>query len=539
MNPALVDVPLGRAPSLASRLRRGFIWVAQRELFACAVVCLLTLGVRAALLPWDPPPLPAIQDEFSYLLASDTYASGRLANPPHPMWQHFESQHELMQPVYASKYPMLQGLTLAFGQKLFGQPWIGVYLSAGLMTGVMCWMFQGWVSANFAFLGGLLFAMHCGIFSYWMNSYWGGAVAAIGGGLVLGAAVRIWRKHQPAHWITLAVGLAILMHSRPWEGGVLGLEVLILLLSAWRQFPAELRRQSLRAAIPAVLILLIAVSAVGYVDHRVTGNALTMPQALYEKQYIVAPPFTFLPLRPEPVYRHSMLRRMFAEYYVDMWRRSRTEYLDFFLEKMALMYDFFFGLWPLLIPPLLWPYRLKTPEERMTVRLLAGFIALALFPLSGFLAHYAAPITGLLYVRLLQTMSRLNRWRPAGTPIGAALAALCVTLFVYQCALNLFGLSRVGAEVSPFALSRNHIAQELAGKPGKQLVLVRYSPKHSIHDEWVWNRANIDGSQTVWARAMENPVQDQELLHYYPDRTAWLLEPDKQPLTLVPYPSQR
>ncbi len=532
---ALVAPSLERTPSISARLFRAYEWVARREMLACAAVLVLTLGIRAALLPWDPPPLPTIHDEFSYLLAADTYTSGRMANPPHPMWQHFETEHELMQPAYASKYPPMQGLVLAVGEKFFGQPWIGVYLSAGLMCAIICWMLQGWVSANFAFLGGILFALHCGIFGYWMNSYWGGAVPAIGGALVLGALVRIWRKQQAVHWITLAAGLAILMHSRPWEGAVLGLEALAVLAWAWRKFPVDFRAKSLAAAIPALLILVLALGAVAYNNRRVAGSALLLPQALYDKQYIVAPNFSLLPLRPAPVYRHEAMRRLFADWYVDEWRTTRGDLVNTVLERISKAYDFFFGLWPLLIPPLIWPYPLKSPEERVTVILLAGFLLVAIFPLSGFQVHYAAPIAGLFYVRFLQTLSRLNRWRPGGWSAGPALAAVFTSLFVYQFALNVFILFRLGVEVSPFALARDAMVQDLAHRPGQQLVLVRYAAEHRVHDEWVWNRADIDKSQTVWARAMD-PAQDAELLRYYPDRKVWLLEPDQQPIKLVPYP---
>jgi hypothetical protein len=528
-----------RPYSALYRLFDAYEWLARREMLACAAILFLTLGIRAALLPWLPVPLPAIHDEFGYLLDADTFASGRVTNAPHPMWRHFETFVELMQPSYSSEYPPLQGLVLAFGQKFFGRPWAGVYLSAGLMCAAVCWMFQGWLTPNLALLGALLFVMRVGILSYWMNSYWGGAVAAIGGALVLGSLPRIWSRAQPAHLTTFALGLAILMHSRPWEGAVLGAAALGVLIWTSRRFTPAVRVRCLRGAVPASAIVLVSLGAVAYVDYRITGDPLVMPHAVYDKQYLMAPLFAFLSLGPEPLFAHHGVGDLYSGEngaFTSIWRDMRRHPFAAVLGKASLIYDFFFGLWPLLIVPLFWPYHLKTIEERATVFLLLVFLGVATFPLTFLNIHYVAPIAGLLYVRFLQTLSRLHGWRPAGRPLGPAVGVFFVTLLGYQFAGNLSQMFHGGLASGPFATARNSVAQELAHMPGRQLVLVRYAPEHNQLEEWIYNRADIDASQTVWARAIDG-AEDADLIRYFRDRRTWLLEADKTPLQLVAYPA--
>jgi hypothetical protein len=68
------------------------------------------------------------------------------------------------------------------------------------------------------------------------------------------------------------------------------------------------------------------------------------------------------------------------------------------------------------------------------------------------------------------------------------------------------------------------------------LILVRHKPWfHPVDFEFVFNRADIDSAQVVWARELE-ATDNRALIDYFADRTVWLLEAEAEIPMLVPYP---
>lgn len=533
-----------------TRMERWFGRLARRKHLSVSVVGLSVLGLRLGLLRLFPIPLPFNSDDFSFLLACDTFAHGRLTNPTPVMWTHFESIHITMLPTYQSMYFPGQGLVLAAGQILLGNPWFGQLIVSALMCAALCWMLQAWLPPGWALLGGSIAVLRLAVFSYWTNTYHAaGSLAALGGALILGALPRLMRTSRMRYAVLMGVGTSILVVSRPFEGILLCIPVGIvfvrwLVLGKKRPAPATAARL---VAAPLALVLL-ACAWLGFYDFRAFGNPLTPPYTVNRATYALAPYYVWQHARPEPAYRHKEFRP-FYEGELDFYNHihSLKGFLPYTLEKAGFAFLFYAGF--ALLPPMLMVRRIF--NDRRIRLLVVGVIVLAAgMAIEIFLLpHYVAPFTAAFYAIGLQGMRHMRFMKPEGRKMGLALVRLTVVLCVVMAGVRVvatplhFGPKEFPASnwnmtwTGPdhFGVERAQIETRLDQLPGGQLAIVRYSRDHNPGNEWVYNHADIDDSKIIWAREMD-PADNLKLIDYYQHRHVWLVEPDEVPARLSPYP---
>lgn len=518
-------------------IHRRFGALAARTRWCMLLLFLLPIAFRLLLLPHNPAPMPEIYDEFSHLLAADTLLHGRLANPPHPFPQFFETFFELQRPTYSSIYPLGQGIVLAFGRLISGVPWTGVLIVAGAFCGLCYWMLRGWVPPAWALLGGFLAVIEFGPLSQWMNSYWGGALAATGGCLVFGALPRLrerWRNRDAA---LLGIGFATHMLTRQFESLLLFAAIILFLLPSLfhpKDRPKLLRASavSLAAVLPAIVLILLQ-------NRAVTHEWTSLPEELSQYQYGVPASLT---IQQNPTPHVSLTPQQELDYKAQaLMHGPGTDTLSKFLLRLEyrVRYYRFFFLPPLYIALIAFFFSLRDRRFLWVVATLVIFaLGTNLFPY--LLVHYLAGIACLFVLISVVGLQQIGRLRirdiHVGIEIVRVLVLLCVAEFAVWYGLHLFESPTLYPilryetwdSVTHVSPRRIIVSRQLAATPGQLLVFVRYSPHHVYQDEWVWNAADIDASRIVYARDL-GPSENEKLIRYFPNRKVLLLEPDFYP----------
>ena len=376
-------------------------------------------------------PEPAIHDEFSKLLAADTFASGRLTNPSHLFWEHFQTFHVFEQPTYASKYLPGQGLLLALGQVLGGHPVVGLWIGAALFSVSIYWMIAGIVPRSWGLLGGIIAALNFCVLGYWGQKYWGGYLSAIGCSLVYGALFRLSKKPTIPISLVLGVGLVIISLSRPLES----LFVLVpgggyFLYCFIKNKNRECRSFFVRACLPAVVVVALGLLWMGYYNYRVTGDAFTMPYVLHKQMSTGTPSFLFS--EPKPIPGHE-LDEFVANHKFHLAKFNSQQNLSGYLifkSREFITCLFFYFRFVFLIPLFMIPFMWKKSWTSVAL-----FATIAVWGIAfceyATLPRKIAPATGLMVLLIVQGLRVLRCSKRYRQGLGHAFVFATLTTFFY------------------------------------------------------------------------------------------------------------
>ena len=517
------------APPPARRMHASLLrWLGRLGARPVLVAVVLGLGVvlvaaiHAHFVHW---PEPSVHDEFAYILGAETFAGGELARPTPAHWEHFESFHILLTPSYAPKYPPGHSLVLAGALSVFGEVRYGLWLEAGALVASITWMLFAFVPARFAVLGGIACALQLALFGSWSMTFYGGSLAAIGGALMLGAAPRVSQRPGVGLGVVLGLGIAILAMTRPFEGFVATFAVIAWLIIRCR---ARARDGSLSAAtyagaaVGAGAVVSLGLAFIGAHNHATTGDVFRLPYAEYDAQYSVYPPFLFQEPAPAPAYRHSAIEDFSTTFQSgerDLIGGPRSYTIQSVLRQVRLVLPIL-GL--VLVLPLLGAV---LALRRRTASLAIGtwvLVSLALTTTTFCFAHYAAPGAGALYALAFLGWSSAwsrskGRWRDGVAAAGLAVLAGLVVVAGQR------SIDKFGAENRHFGLVRSRVIDRLEREPGRDLVIVETLPGHSFHHEFVYNAADIEAADIVWARDM-GAEKNAALAMHYTGREIWRLQ---------------
>jgi hypothetical protein len=493
---------------------------------ACWTVGVAAIVIRSALIPVLPVPEPVVADEFSHLLMADTLLHGRVANPTHPLWIHFETLHVIQRPHYASNYFPGQGAVLAASHFLSGHPWPGIVLLSGICCGVICWMLQGWMPARWALLGGGLAVLRFAIGSYWVNSYYGGFLPAIGGALVAGSYPRLVQHITFRRSLVFGLGLSILAFTRPYEGLFFVTPfVAALLLRSWRD---------LRFVLPVAVTAALTLSALGGYFYRITGSPVITSYSVNQKEY--GWPMSFAWASPATMHHRATELHRFYLNELDEHNKvdSIANFVQFLAFRLQEYWRFFMG--PMLTIPLLFLGGIWR-NRRLRVLLLAIAGALCAVLLVGAASpHYISPATGAIMALIVEGIRRLRLYRVHGRPAGVLLsravpAMLALVLVLRICAANAGWPYTQKLNYQSWCCKvqgdygKMRATEYLRGQPGRHLVIVKAKQDPVNLLQWIYNDADIDSSRIVWARDLD-PWRNAELMAYFEGRQVWTIDPN-------------
>jgi hypothetical protein len=239
--------------------------------------------------------------------------------------------------------------------------------------------------------------------------------------------------------------------------------------------------------------------------------------------------------REVPEYRHEEMRLVHAG--IDAQTRGRPG-SALGLEAMDRLLKFFVDR-GMLLPFLVGVACAVVRPDGLLLLFGLVFAGVALGLLHYFQVHYAAAIAGPMSALVAIGLERIATFDAKGRRLGEAIcvAALVSVTVGLVAQIRLAPLRQTSWGQDDFYFRRREAMNTLTATPGRDVVVVSYGPEHNPHADWVYNSADIDGSDIVWARDM-GTERTSELFAYFHDRKKWLLRSGfgKERDGLEPYP---
>jgi len=332
-----------------------------------------------------------------------------------------------------------------------------------------------------------------------------------------------------AQGCVLGAGLAILASTRPFEGVFFSAPILAAIVWRMRTRVSGL----VKIAVPVLALAGITVIALGAYFSRVTGSPVVTAYQISQKTYGWPMGLAWTP-PPRVEFRHIELQRYY-EY--ELGEREKVdgpvdfvEYLAFRLQEY---WRFFLG--PVLTIPLVMIGRVWRREKLLFAGLLGGLAAVLLEGASS--PHYLAPATAVIVAIVVECCRYVRAarvqlwWIPATMVLVLALRIAAQPMGLpYTQALNYQSwCCKVTGN-----LSKSRIEKKLNGVAGKHLVIVTAKTDPYNLFQWIYNDADIDASEIVWARDL-GAERNARLISYFTDRQVWMVDPNVEPVVCRKY----
>lgn len=453
-------------------------------------------------------PVPTTYDEFGHLLVADTLTNFRLCNPVPNGVEFFDSFGVILSPYYYSRYPIGIGATLAVGQFL-GHPLLGMLILLIVFHWAAYRFVINWFNESTGTLALIILLMNPTILLSWSLAYWGGLLTHLAGTLIVGSIPKFNSKTSWQTALLTGSGFAILALTRPFEGALVMLPILILII----------QRTFLAANIKLAILSLPIIFALGLTTAQnkiCVGSITHSPYFTYDQNQASVPAFVYMKEWGLKDYKTPKVSMYYTKDYATTRAHSSSPML-WSLELMERIGEHFGRYLPAYSELLLLglPY-LRTPGVGYLILSLI-FSIISITITTHYYPHYSSPAIAITLLLPLLIFQKIQTKYLLSQKIFKLLVSLLLVSIIWK----FYNYQSTYIKHRQEGIPRAKVIEYLNQQPGKELVFVKYQNSNSYF-EWVFNSANPSNQEIIWAHSFDN-IQNKLLEKYYPEHSTWEL----------------